>query len=289
MKHTLAAIVWRWSAFGAFTCASALLLFVAVGHKRGLGFYLYGRYASYLRARLRVLHVFRPVEPVIAAQVLGVFVTITLIAIGRMPYGYVVLVAIAGGPSLVIERRIRARVAKIDAGAGVFALSLANAMKATPSLGQAIHHVAHLVDGPIAEELQLALKEMRLGSSFDQAMGQALRRCGSSKLATVFISLLIGRQLGGNMIVTLDTTATTLRELARLEGVLKQRTAEGRMQLWAMIFAPFVLCYGAYKVDPRYFEPLLTNGLLGHVCIGGAAIGYAAAVIAARRIITVDL
>ncbi|MBX3191215.1 MAG: type II secretion system F family protein [Labilithrix sp.] len=289
MIPTLAAIVWKWAAYGGFACTAAALVFAAVGHRRGLAYALWGRYTGYLGARMRALHVFTPVSPIAATQLAGVLLAITLGAFGKLPFWYLAVALIAGAPALVIERRLRKRVEKLDAQAGAFALTLANAMKATPSMGQAVEHVAALMDGPVAQEMQLAMKEVRLGKTFNEALVDIVPRCGSTKLGTVIISLLIGRQLGGNVITTLDTTATTLRELERLDGVLRQRTAEGRMQLYAMMLAPFVLGYGAYKVDARYFEPLLTNGLLGHLCIAGAAIGYAAALIAARRIITVDL
>ena len=43
-----------------------------------------------------------------------------------------------------------------------------------------------------------------------------------------------GRQVGGNLPKVLETTAHTLREMKRLEGVIRTKTADGRMQLWVI-------------------------------------------------------
>lgn len=289
ITRDLSALSWKWFAMGAFTVALALVVFAMVGTKKGVVFFYWGKYTDYLRRRMRALHLFRPAEPIVGVQLMSILFCSGLGAFGRLPFWYVAVVAIAIGPAVVLERRTRKRIAELDAQAGSFALTLANALKATPAIGNALDHVAHLMDGAIAQEFQLALKETRLGRALDEALQTVVTRARSPKLATVLVSLLIGRQVGGNLIKTLETTAATLRELERLEGVLRQRTAEGRMQLWAMGIAPFALCVAAWRLDDRYFEPLMTNGITGYVCVGGAMITYCGSLIAARRIISVDL
>ncbi|MBX3193036.1 MAG: type II secretion system F family protein [Labilithrix sp.] len=289
MTRELSAITWKWFGMGAFVVAAALVVFALVGTKKGIVFFWWGRYTDWLRRSLRALHVFRPVEPIAGAQVAALLFVVALGAFDRLPYWYLMAAGIAAGPVLVIKRRLKDRITELDNQAGPFALTLANALKATPAIGNALDHVAHLMDGAVAQEFQLAVKETRLGRSLDEALAAVVVRAQSPKLATVLVSLLIGRQVGGNLVKTLETTAATLRELERLEGVLRQRTAEGRMQMWAMAIAPFLLCFAAYKLDNRYFEPLMQTGITGYVCVVGAMITYAGSLIAARKIISVDL
>lgn len=287
--HQLGAVTWKYVSYGAFAIALALVLFALVGTSKGLFFVYWGKYTDYLRRRLRALHIFRPVEPIAAAQ-LG-FILLLLFGgiFANVAYWWLWASFIAVAPYFVIERKTRERVESLDSQAGPFALTLANGLKATPAIGAALDHVTGLMEGPISQEFQLALKEVRLGRSLDEALGAVALRCNSQKLAIVLVSLLIGRQLGGNLVKTLETTASTLRELERLEGVLRQRTAEGRMQIWAMAIAPFALCFGAYKLENQYFDPLLTNGWLGYACVIVAMVAYAGALVAARHIINVDL
>ncbi|MDB4940621.1 MAG: Flp pilus assembly protein TadB [Labilithrix sp.] len=285
----LGAVTWKYLAFGAALVAAALVLYALVGTPRGLVFVYWGKYTDYLRRRLRALHVFRPVEPIAAAQVGALLLVVAGGILVNLAYWYLFALVIAAAPIVVIERKTKERITELDNQAGPFALTLANALKATPAIGAALEHVTSLMHGPVCQEFQLALKETRLGRSLDDALGEVAIRARSQKLATVLVSLLIGRQLGGNLVKTLETTAATLRELERLEGVLRQRTAEGRMQIWAMAIAPFALCFGAYELENHYFDPLLTNGWLGYACIILAMVTYAGALVAARQIITVDL
>ena len=287
--RALSAVTWKVAGFGAFAVAAVLVIYALVGTPRGMGFVWLGRYTDYLRRRLRSLHVFRPVAPIVVGQVSALLAIATLATFGRLPYGYVLAVLVVAAPAIVIEHRVKRRVAELDASASPFSLTLANALKATPSIGNALDHVASLMDGPVTEELQLALKETRLGRSLDEALAAIVVRSRSPKLGTVIISLLIGRQVGGNLGKTLETTAATLRELERLEGVLRQRTAEGRMQLWAMVIAPFALSFGAYEMDKTFFEPLMTTGWLGHGVVLVSMLTYAGSLVAARRILQVDL
>lgn len=288
-SRELAAVVWKYVGFGAFALAAVLVIYATVGTPKGLVFFWLGKYTDYLRRRLRSLHVFKPVEPIVIGQISAVVAVMALGVFGRFPYWYVAEVVLIFVPAVVIEKKTRDRITELDTQAGPFALTLANALKATPSIGNALDHVASLMDGAVAQEFQLALKETRLGRSLDEALGAIVLRSRSPKLGTVLISLLIGRQVGGNLVKTLETTASTLRELERLEGVLRQRTAEGRMQMWAMVIAPFALCFGAYKMDKTFFEPLMTSGWVGYGVVIASMLTYAGSLIAARRILQVDL
>ena len=176
----------------------------------------------------------------------------------------------------------------LDRQADGFALALSNSLKSTASLGAAVETAAHLMDGPTAEEIQLAVKETRVGRSLAEALEAVGARAGSRKLAIVLAAVLIAREIGGNLPKVLDTTASTLREMERLEGVVRQKTAEGRMQMWGLSLAPVVLCYCLYKVEPTYFEPLMTT-TIGHLIAFAALLLYVAGLLVARKMLVVDI
>jgi len=100
--------------------------------------------------------------------------------------------------------------------------------------------------------------------------------------------VLIGRQVGGNLPKILETTAAALREMQRLEGVVRTKTAEGKTQLWVLALFPFFMLYAFDKISPGYFEPL-TENFLGYTCAVIAFTLWVAAILWARKILNVDI
>ena len=100
--------------------------------------------------------------------------------------------------------------------------------------------------------------------------------------------MLIGRQIGGNLPKILDSTAGSLREMSRLEGVVRTKTAEGRAQLWVLAITPGVLILAFDAVKDGYFEPL-TESATGFVIIVIGVGLWLASIVTARRILDVDI
>jgi tight adherence protein B len=71
-------------------------------------------------------------------------------------------------------------------------------------------------------------------------------------------------------------------------GVVRQRTAEGRMQLWALSIAPLVICGAIHKLDPSYFEPLTTR-TIGYVVTAIAIALYLAGMVVTRKVLAVNV
>ena len=101
-------------------------------------------------------------------------------------------------------------------------------------------------------------------------------------------AVLIGLQVGGNLPAVLENTAETIREMNRLEGVVKTKTSEGRAQLWVLAIFPFALCGAFNLVSPGYFEPL-TKSVVGYIIITAATGFWIASLLVARKVLTVDI
>jgi tight adherence protein B len=286
--HLVSAQVYFWVALACGIGSIAAVVFVLARTRHGVALAAYGRYLAYLTRRLRRLHVFEPAARIANAQLVIGFIVLAGAAFGVLPYWYLFLVVVGGLPALLIEKRTRERIARLDRQADAFCLALANALKSTASVGAAVDPAAALMDGPVHEEVQLAVKETRLGRSLAEALEAVGPRAGSRKLAIVIGAVLVGRQVGGNLPKVLDTTANTLREMERLEGVVRQKTAEGRMQLWALSLAPLLICAAIHKLDPTYFEPLTTR-TIGYVATAVAIALYIGGLILARKVLAVDI
>ena len=102
------------------------------------------------------------------------------------------------------------------------------------------------------------------------------------------MSTVIQRQVGGNLPRILETTADTLREMSRLQGVVRSKTAEGKVQLFVVALAPIFLVGGFHLLNPSYFTPLVQRPI-GAVIIVLSILLWAVSLVLARRIVSVDL
>jgi Flp pilus assembly protein TadB len=165
---------------------------------------------------------------------------------------------------------------------------LANALRASPSAGRALAMIQPVTPVPLDREIELVLREMRVGSTLEQALGNLSARVRSFQLDAAMSGLLIGRQTGGNVPEILDGAAQTLREIARLQGVLRSKTAEGRAQANVLAVFPLVLIFTFDLASPGYFKPL-TEGAVGVTVMMLAIAMWIVSVIMTRRIMAVEL
>ncbi|MGH7330906.1 MAG: type II secretion system F family protein, partial [Polyangiaceae bacterium] len=145
-----------------------------------------------------------------------------------------------------------------------------------------------ILTDPTRQEVDLCLKEMKVGSTLEQALIHMASRIGSRQVDTALSAVLIGRQVGGNLPKVLEQVATSLREMARLEGVLRTKTAEGKMQLYVLGALPLVLFMAMNYMFPGYFIPM-TKSIGGQVVLFAAGIMWLSALVMARKILSVDL
>lgn len=278
----------KWSgvlliALGLIIVVRALVLDADGVHRR-----LFARYVVYLERRLKLLFIFTPGEKIVAGQGVGVFITLIIaFLVPELPLWWLPILATVA-PPLYIELLRRQRVAEIEKQLDGFILAIANALKATPSLGDAFSSVQQLIRPPLQQEVELAVKEMRVGSTLDQALMLMATRIGSRQVDAALSALLIGRQVGGNLPKILEGTAAALREMSRLESVVKTKTAEGKAQIGLLAVFPVVLVVVFDTVKSGYFSPL-TQSITGYIVITIAALCWLASLVAARKIVSVDV
>ncbi|MDQ3031025.1 MAG: type II secretion system F family protein [Myxococcota bacterium] len=195
---------------------------------------------------------------------------------------------VAIGPLFWLRRNHDIRVRLLEENLDGWLLMLANALKASPSLGEAIQSSAKLMRAPFSEELDLVIKEMKLGTPLDQAVLNMSARIKSRIISSSLATILVGRQTGGDLPQILEQSASTLREMARLEGVVRTKTAEGKMQAIVLGLIPFVLLAALHQVDNNWLTPLFESWM-GNVVIIIATSLWLAAIFLARKILTVNI
>ncbi|MEA2698298.1 MAG: tight adherence protein, partial [Myxococcales bacterium] len=145
---------------------------------------------------------------------------------------------------------------------------LINTLKVTGSLADALRQSLELTQGPLGQELDLTLKEIKMGLPLPETLRSMSQRIGSEIFATVVTVIIIGRSTGGALPEILGRTAGALRERFRLEGVLRKQTANAKMQLIVLLCSPIGVVLLFRVMDKKFFDPIVNGGLIGYGIIG---------------------
>jgi tight adherence protein B len=252
------------------------------------GFRSWVRYTSYLDRSLRAMFVFIPGRKIALYQLCA---AVGLVAFGfvtgnRLFHAMVLLVGYA--PTIWIKQKQKKRVVLAEEQLPGFLQILANALRASPNIASAMQAIVGSLEPPMKDEVALALKELKIGAPLDQALLHMAVRLKSRPVDSAISAILIGRQVGGDLPKILDTTASSLREIFRLEGVVKSKTASARNQLLLMTFMPPVLILFFSTIQPGFFDPL-TQDFMGYCVAAGAAGCWLVSLLWARKILAVDV
>lgn len=239
------------------------------------------RYSSLLFLPYRGVQIAR-LQGVVCILLLGPF------AATRSPVLALLTLIAALAPPLLLRRRHLARVLQLERQLDTWLLMLANALKATSSVGEAVASTVALVPKPFSEEVDLLVKEIRLGAPLDRAINALARRINSTTISGALATILVARQTGGDLPLTLERTSANLREAARLEGVLRTKTAEGRGQVLVLASVPFLLCVIIAWLDRSWFDPML-NHQIGRAILLSCAVVWSLASLWAHHIAKADL
>ena len=239
------------------------------------------RHTSFLMTSFRGRDVAR-------AQLIACLAAFGLLAVTRHPTFALIGSILAVAPPFLLWKRHVARVAQLERQLDAWLLMLANALKATSSVGEAIASTATLVPRPFSEEVDLLVKEIRLGTPLDRAIQALAQRINSSVVSGALVTIIVARQTGGDLSRTLERASAALREAARLEGVLRAKTAEGRGQVLVLASIPFLLCVMIAWLDKTWFDPML-NHHIGRAILAACAITWTVAAFWAHQIAGAEL
>jgi tight adherence protein B len=249
----------------------------------------WSRYTSYIDRTLRLLFLEGSAKKIVSWQLALIgLVLATEVAFVEVPYWYVIVPVIAIAPALWLSQERAKRIAKLELQVDGFILALANSMKTVPGPAAALQACVPILQNPTRQEVERVVKEMRVGNTLEQALANMSARIGSRTMDSALSAVLIGLQVGGNLPVVLETTAATIREMNRLEGVVRTKTGEGKAQLWVLAVFPFAILGAFNAVQPGYFDPLQKT-FVGYIIISIALAFWLASLIVARKVLTVDI
>lgn len=166
--------------------------------------------------------------------------------------------------------------------------ALASGLSGGASLPQAIVGVAQENTGALAEELNRAIIETRLGTSIPDALGDVAQRMRCEDLGMVVMAIRLQSAHGGNLGELLNTVATTLRERVQMRRHVAALAAEGKMSIYVLIALPIGLLMYMSVVKRDYFEFFISTPL-GLAMLGGGATAMLLGYLWARSIVRIEV
>jgi len=137
--------------------------------------------------------------------------------------------------------------------------NLGNSLRAGFSLSQALGLLAQEMDNPMRQEVGLAVRQMQLGVSMQDALRHLHDRMPSKDLDLVITSILISREVGGDLTEIFDNIAATIRERHRIEGRIRALSAQGKLQGFVIVCIPPGIAIALSYMAPGMIRPLYTT------------------------------
>jgi tight adherence protein C len=118
-------------------------------------------------------------------------------------------------PNFVLERRATSRLQQIDREMPELVDLLVTTVEAGVGFAASLQLVARRVEGPLAEELRLALQEQSMGITIEDALEHMLRRVDSLSVRAFVQAILQGQTLGVSIGKILRDLAVDMRKRRR--------------------------------------------------------------------------
>jgi tight adherence protein B len=182
-------------------------------------------------------------------------------------------------PAFYLRNRRGHRLRKFEAGLPRAMELIANSMKAGQSVSQSLSSVTENAGPPVSDEFRLAQREVELGASIESALGNMVKRIGSTDLRLMVMVITIQHAVGGDLPAILTTLADTMRQRAEMREEILAATAQSRASSLIITLLPVIAALFLYFVVPDYFRPMFVNP------IGWLILGLAAGLLAAGNVI----
>jgi tight adherence protein B len=230
---------------------------IAVTPTGGLG----GAVGRFLQRRITKAQV--DLTPAEVVLVVGIASLVVLVAGAALVSPLVAIGAAAAVPAVAmawlieraasIQKRFSAQLANT---VGL----LASSVRTGHSVHQALEHVAHEAPEPTRSAFALAMREIGLGASMEDALTRLLDRYPSEELELVTTAINVQATIGGSLVKVLDAAGETIRERISMAAEVRALTAQQRYSAYVLALLPVFLLAGLRLLSPTYSEELFREG-----------------------------
>ncbi len=141
---------------------------------------------------------------------------------------------------------------------------LSSSLQSGASLNMALENIVQQSPAPLSQEFGLLVKKLRLGVTLEDALVKMEKRLPLPSFVMASSAVRISREVGGNLVDTINGMATMLRRKQVMEGKIDSLTSQGRAQGVFMAMLPIFLAAILSVIEPAAMSQLYTTrtGLL---------------------------
>jgi tight adherence protein B len=180
------------------------------------------------------------------------------------------------------------RLKKFNNQLAEFLILIVNSLRAGQTFMQGCSIAAAETPHPISTEFKQVIKEVNLGMPEAEALENMLTRVPSQDLEIVISGYIIQRRVGGNLAQILETTAATIRERIKIQGLINTLTTQGKLSGAIVALLPFGIGLAISGINPSYMKPLFTPPW-GYALIGIALFMQAIGAFVISRIVKIEV
>lgn len=196
--------------------------------------------------------------------------------------------ALAAAPFGFVYFKRSRRFGKFEQGLPEALELMVSALRVGHSFNSALGLVTRECTAPVGPEFRIAFDEQNFGLDLRAALENLTTRVPLQDLRIVVTAILIQRESGGNLAEVLEKTANVIRQRFRLKKQVKVHTAQGRMTGWVLTILPIALGFGLYLVNPKTMSLLWTRDI-GVKLIWGAVGSLIIGTIVIQKIVRMEV
>ena len=272
--------------------ASSLLciLFAYLPQLIGLSTKWYSEYTTKVAAMLIANHVRIDERMFFLFHVSSMVMVLLVCHLASVSFIYflVVILFIYYIPHQVLEWMLRLRQRRFSRQLEEMMILMTNSLRTTPSMTEALQIAANSLESPAKEELAIALHDIHLGASIDEALQRLGKRLASRDLDMAISGITTARVVGSSMGDILEQIAQNIRETQRFHALIETKTAEGRIQIKALAALPVVFVGLIYFVEPDLISSLFTTSI-GQMLLMSAIVLQVVGVVLMYRLVQLDV
>ncbi|KDR93779.1 tight adherence protein B [Peptoclostridium litorale DSM 5388] len=202
--------------------------------------------------------------------------------IGGIVLSLVVVISIV----MIVKLKEKKRIEEFNRQLGDAMDMMSGTLRAGYSFMQAMDTVAREMPKPISREFSKVIREMQMGMPLEKAFEDLLGRVRTDDLELLVTSVLIHRQIGGNLAEILENISSTIRERIKLKGEIKVMTAQARASGIVVSLLPFGFAVIITMINPNHMATLFSDRL-GIIMVMMAILGQFVGFLIVRKIMDI--
>lgn len=200
------------------------------------------------------MFLFLDLERLVTFSIAAIFVVtlILFLITGSLVLPIIVAILLSFSPKFTLKFLKQRRKQTITNQLPDFLIGVSSSMTVGMGLSQALEVTSKEESGPLGQEFDLFLNELRLGVTFDDALDGLDSRIDTEEIKLVVAAMKISREVGGNLSEVLKRLSETLRTKLEMENKIKTLTAQGRLQGIVMVGLPIVVGISLYFMESTH-------------------------------------